>query len=149
LEQLGRSERFDDVFADWGVANLINDSSVGGGRYGYADATGKVSRVDGIAAGSSRTGTINQYGTAYYQITGSGNREVVFAGDPTVRVVATDPASGTGMWWGNRGDDMNGNMTRDVDLSGVSRATLEVSLWWDVEDGFDYGYVEVSDDGGL
>src|SRR5207248_10507791 len=51
--------------------------------------------------------------------------------------------------WGNRGDDMNGNMTRDVDLSGVSRATLEVSLWWDVEDGFDYGYVEVSDDGGL
>src|SRR5262249_34976291 len=32
LEQLGRTERFDDVFADWVVANLINDKSLADGR---------------------------------------------------------------------------------------------------------------------
>lgn len=33
------TENFDDVFADWGVANYLDDPSIGDGRYGYAGET--------------------------------------------------------------------------------------------------------------
>ena len=35
LEALGRPERFEDLYVDWNVATVINDRSVGDGRYGY------------------------------------------------------------------------------------------------------------------
>ena len=35
LERTGYTERFDDVFKDWMVANYVNDASVADGRYQY------------------------------------------------------------------------------------------------------------------
>ena len=39
-------------------------------------------------------------------------------------------------------------LTRAFDLSGVSSATLDYHLWYDLEEHWDYGYVMVSDDNG-
>jgi bacillopeptidase F (M6 metalloprotease family) len=52
------------------------------------------------------------------------------------------------MWWSNRGDGSDMRLTRTVDLRGVDHATLQYSTWYDIEDGFDYAYVEASEDGG-
>jgi len=36
LDSFGYSEDTEDVFADWAVANFLDDTSIGDGRYGYA-----------------------------------------------------------------------------------------------------------------
>ena len=54
----------------------------------------------------------------------------------------------SGAWWSNRSDDSNTTLTRAFDLSGVSEATLEFWAWYDIEEDWDYAYVEVSTDGG-
>ncbi|HEY6040961.1 MAG TPA: hypothetical protein VIX58_02430, partial [Anaerolineae bacterium] len=40
------------------------------------------------------------------------------------------------------------SLTRAVDLTNVKSATLRFWTWYDIEDGFDYGYVEASGDNG-
>jgi len=39
-------------------------------------------------------------------------------------------------------------LTRSFDLSGLQKASLEAWLWYDIEEGWDYAYVEASTDGG-
>jgi hypothetical protein len=52
------------------------------------------------------------------------------------------------MWWSNRADLSDSTLTRAVDLTGVSSATLNFWTWYYIEDRWDYGYVMVSTDGG-
>ena len=37
LANTGNSKNFQDVYADWTVANYLNDTSIGGGKYGYSN----------------------------------------------------------------------------------------------------------------
>ncbi len=53
-----------------------------------------------------------------------------------------------GVWWSNRGDSIDSRLTREFDLTGVTSATLTFDTWFDIERGWDYGYVEASADGG-
>lgn len=45
-------------------------------------------------------------------------------------------------------DDANGPVYRIFDLSAVSSATLSLMMWYEIETDYDYGFVEVSADGG-
>ena len=58
------------------------------------------------------------------------------------------PFQGRYQWWSNRGDMSNTTLTRVLDLSRVRRVTLEFALWYELEDGWDYAYLEVSTDDG-
>ncbi|MFC9700145.1 immune inhibitor A domain-containing protein [Streptomyces sp. NPDC056943] len=58
------------------------------------------------------------------------------------------PAEGATQWWSNMGDDLKNTLTRPVDLTGKSSASLELQGWWDIEKGYDFLYAEVSTDGG-
>jgi len=60
----------------------------------------------------------------------------------------TQAHSGKYLWWSNRGDDSDMTLTREFDLTGVQKATLEYWCWYDIEEDWDYAYVEVSPDGG-
>ncbi|MEU8886890.1 immune inhibitor A domain-containing protein [Streptomyces sp. NPDC048442] len=65
--------------------------------------------------------------------------------------VTTDvvkPAEGTKQWWSDYGDNLSNTLTRDVDLTGKSKASLELTGWWDIEADYDYLYTQVSTDGG-
>ena len=64
-----------------------------------------------------------------------------------LKLVATN-LKGQHSWWANRGDDSDMRLSRAFDLRNVKTATLTFSTWYDIEDGWDYGYVEVSTDGG-
>ncbi|GAV44468.1 immune inhibitor A domain-containing protein [Streptomyces acidiscabies] len=64
----------------------------------------------------------------------------------TTEVVA--PAQGATQWWSGSANDLRNTLTRPVDLTGKSSATLSLDAWWDTEKDFDYAYVEVSADGG-
>jgi len=65
-----------------------------------------------------------------------------------VRAVPNRPYSGRYQWWSNYGDESDMTLTRSFDLSGLESVTLEAWLWFDIEEGWDYAYVEVSTDGG-
>ncbi|MGW4074574.1 immune inhibitor A domain-containing protein [Streptomyces asiaticus] len=64
----------------------------------------------------------------------------------TTEVVA--PAEGSRQWWSGMGDDLKNTLTRSVDLTGKSKASLDLQGWWDIEENYDYLYAEVSTDGG-
>ncbi len=144
-----------DVFADWLVANLLDDPGVADGRYTYtlldpalqqATITERVEVYPYQRTGS----TIAQYSPHYLQLAPVGQRRVrlEFNGDPTVRLVPTDAHSGRLMWYGNRGDASDSRLTRAFDLSGVAKASLEFDAWYDLESLWDYAYVMVSADDG-
>ncbi|HXG26698.1 MAG TPA: immune inhibitor A domain-containing protein [Candidatus Binatia bacterium] len=66
------------------------------------------------------------------------------------RPVVTDytvPAGGHAWWTGNA-DDLNSTLTRSVDLTGLRSATLTAKVWFQIEAGYDFLYVEYSTDGG-
>lgn len=142
---------FDDLFADWTVANLIDDGDVAEGQY--------ASPLSGSPALSATVRnfpfitdeTVNQYGTDYYQFTSSpddGPLTLQFEGNQTVALLPTSAHSGNWMLWGNRGDDSYSSTYRTFDLSEVDSATLNYWTWYAIEPDYDYGYVTISTDGG-
>ncbi|MFF7281944.1 immune inhibitor A domain-containing protein [Streptomyces griseorubiginosus] len=66
----------------------------------------------------------------------------------SVTTEVTTPAQGSTQWWSDTGDDLENTLTRTVDLTGKSAASLTLDGWWDIEQDYDYLYAEVSTDGG-
>ena len=65
----------------------------------------------------------------------------------TVRYLG-DPYSGEYMWWGNTGDLLDNAVRRTVDLTGKGTASLGFWTFYEIEEGWDFGFVQVSTDGG-
>lgn len=66
----------------------------------------------------------------------------------TVTTEHNDPHSGEGEWWSGFGDDISATLTRDLDLTGASSASVSAYISGDIEEDYDYLYGEVSTDGG-
>jgi hypothetical protein len=72
-----------------------------------------------------------------------------FAGDKTVirgwQQVAIDD---TMFWYSGTGDMMDTSMVTTLDLTGMETADLSFLTYWDLEELYDYGFVQISTDGG-
>jgi immune inhibitor A len=145
-----------DLFGDWLATNLLQDSSVGDGRYAYTfPAMGGLPTAaitqDLQPDGAPVTLRAPQWGADYLRIAGRGQAQTLrltFKGADTVPVVPAQAHTGQYAWWSNRGDDSDMRLTHAFDLTGVSQATLKYWTWYYIEDLWDYGYVMVSTDGG-
>jgi immune inhibitor A len=147
----GKTLTAEDVFADWAVANFLNDSTLSKGQYGYKGYAEKApGPTDTIA--DCPTGTISasvhQFGTRYIEINCHGSLTINFTGSPHVSLVPTQPHSGRYAMWSSREDESDTTLTREFDLGGVKSATLTYWAWWKIETDYDYAYLEVSADGG-
>jgi immune inhibitor A len=142
--------QFNDLFADWVIANYLDDPELSDGRYGYTDLA--ISPPDLAASHSaypvSQQATVHQYATDYVQLWGEGDVTVEFTGSLLVSLVGNEIRSGEYQWWSNRGDEADVTLTRGFDLTGLAQATLQAWTWYDLEADYDYAYVEVSADGG-
>jgi hypothetical protein len=137
---------FIDVFKDWVVANYVNAPD---GPYGYNGRDVRVRKVKFITAPSETSDTLPQFAARYYDLRlDQGDSVVSFQGDTEVAQIETSCHSGAYCWWSNRGDGIDSTLTREFDLTGLDRATLEFWTWFRIERGWDYAYVEVSTDGG-
>jgi immune inhibitor A len=58
------------------------------------------------------------------------------------------PHSGEWEWFGGKADRIDTTLRRTVDLAGKSNATLSFWTWYEIEDYWDFGFVQVSTDGG-
>jgi immune inhibitor A len=136
---------FADLYADWAVANVLNDPSVGDGRYAYQLLPDRA--IPSEPQLGETQATVSQFGTDYYGEL-NGPLKITFNGSDLVGLTSARPKDGRYMWWSNRGDDSVETLTREFDLSGVQRATLQFATWHELELNFDYAFVNVSIDGG-
>lgn len=136
------------VFADWAVANYVNDHHDLGSRYGYINTGIHVSPLTTLPAAPSKyQSAIHPYAPVYVTLNpGHSPTNVVFHGVPTIPLIGTaQPGS---FWWSNRCDNCDTSMTRSLDLRHTRNPILSFATWYDIEKDYDYGYVEVSDNGG-
>jgi immune inhibitor A len=149
LQKAGRPERFDDIFADWVVANYVDKPEIEDGRYGYKsiDPYPPVTMETYRQYPASATAQVSQYAADYIDLKGRGDVTIDFEGQQQVRLVDAEP-KGTYSWWSNRGDDADATLTRAFDLRNAKAPKMTFSTWYDIEDGWDYLYLEVSEDGG-
>ena len=155
LAETDHTVTFQDVFADWVVANYVNDPQALGedGLYGYkqlqapsptADKTFRRYPVE------SRSTTVRNFGADYLELQGSGDVTFRFRGSTQTKLANATPHSGQQMWWSNRADDSDSHLTRTFDFSGVAAGTkleMQANLWYDIEVDYDYLYVLASVDG--
>lgn len=151
LAMLGKKEHFKDVFEQWSVANLV-DGREAAAQAGldYPDREVDISpHVKTDRYPREYEGNVSQFGTDYVELAGTGALNVHFKGQAETGAIGTKAHSGSALWWSNRGDVSNMNMTRAFDLRTLKSATLNFYAWYDIEKTFDFAYVEVSTDGGV
>jgi immune inhibitor A len=152
LVNSGQTMTVDDLFADWIVANYLDDPYVSEGRYYYQtlDMPSRILPFPLIvyAQGLTHTDTINQYGADYLTIKQAGTFNLSFDGMDETPLINTRPKSGDWMWWSYNDLNSAARLTGAFDLRNLTTATLAFSAWWDMEEDFDWFQVLVSDNGG-
>ncbi|MEM2118477.1 MAG: immune inhibitor A [Candidatus Bathyarchaeia archaeon] len=172
LAAFGYKERFDDVYHDWRLANLIRADFPGCKKYNYFSLNlndpeiipvrmyeigglpvpwtkgtdfGNTITILGYDTGVSKIGP---YGTDYIVFenwTKSGVGFIYFDGDDVAPYGWELTAEG--YWWSGAANLMN---TLLVGKAYVDPAdpTLVLTTYWDIEDYWDFGFVQVSTDNG-
>jgi hypothetical protein len=146
----GNQINTDDFFMDWAVTNFLLDDSFGDGRYVYKNypAAASASATDAISdcPSSPRTFDVNQYGVDYISIECAGDYTLSFTGATVIGLLPADLHSGQYAFWSNKGDESDMTLTREFDFTAVSAPiNLSFQAWYDIEENFDYLYLEVSD----
>ena len=160
LAAFGYKETFDEIFDNWTVANYIDDTNKAGGKYGYE--TLEIGSIDSwgytipyvlenfwwgppdeapFAAPSAWLGDPQPYTAHYYRFSNDKAATVSIDG---ADFSGTLPYSGGYEWysdaeaWAWR----SFYQTFDVPAGG---ATLNFNTFFEIEEDWDYGYVEVYD----
>lgn len=133
---------------------MSSGSWLGEGKDTIGDMPGDMSAWDKLQLGwlnydkaKAATKSTHKLGVAEYN-TKDKQALVVSLPDKKVVTDVVKPAEGSSQWWSGQGDDLKNTLSRPVDLTGKSKATLDLSGWWDIEENYDYLYTEVSTDGG-
>ncbi len=159
---------FDEIFKDWAIANYLDDTSYADGIYGYyaLDLPCKASRwwdlpysifywnywypwFDIYVEEYPNYGYNYPYGTSlpyvvnYVEFYNSAPElAFYFDGDDYVGVL---PHGGMYEWYSDGAAWSWFRLGQTFDLTGVSAATLKFWSYYEIEEDWDYGYVEVHD----
>lgn len=149
----GKPLTANDIFADWVVANYLQDKSVGDGRYAYAIYPGAPQAKDTETVNrcplTAQTRDVHQFGVDYIDIRCPGTFTLNFQGNTQVNVIPENPHSGQYAFWSNKGDESDMTLTRSFDFSAVSGPlTFKYDTWYDVEKDYDFVYLEAREEGG-
>ncbi|MFC9928616.1 immune inhibitor A domain-containing protein [Streptomyces sp. NPDC127190] len=154
---LGLPDEYDTNGGDnsTGFWTLMSSGSwLGTGKESIGDLPGDLNAWDKLQLGwlnydTAKAGVsswhklgLSEYNTKYRQAV------VVSLPDKEVTTQIVTPAQGSAQWWSGSGDNLKNTLTRSVDLTGTSSAALTLDGWYDIENGYDYLYTEVSTDGG-
>ncbi|MAN94112.1 MAG: hypothetical protein CL700_07915, partial [Chloroflexi bacterium] len=149
LEEIGYDERFEDVFRLWAAANILDrDIEDNGPILGYGDLDVSAAISGSIKGFKDVRSEIPQYAVEYTELRSiSEPLTLSFQGHSTVPLLPVDVGS-SGCWWSNSGDSIDATLSHRVDLPRGSTATIDYEVWFEIEEDWDYVYVEVSVDGG-
>lgn len=154
---LGLPDHYDTAGGDnsTGFWTLMSSGSwLGTGRNEIGDLPGDMNAWDKLQLGwlnydTAKAGvnSWHKLGLAEYN-TKHKQGLVVQLPEKAVTTEIVPPAEGETQWWSGSGNDLKNTLTRGVDLTGKSSASLTLDGWYDIEADYDYLYTEVSTDGG-
>lgn len=140
-----------EFFADWAVANLLQNSGIENGRYDYQSYNPYSLDVTETAAACplSINRDVHQYGVDYIEVECLGAYTIGVSGSDQVRLLPFDrPTSGEYYFWSNMGDESNPTLTQEFDLSAITgEVSLQFRTWFDIETDYDYVYLSATIDG--
>ncbi len=148
----GRQLTADDVYMDWALANYLKDGSVGDGRFTYKNypQSPQARPTETITACPQNplSRTVHQYGVDYIKIDCAGDYTISFTGSTVTSLLPAQPYSGKFAFWSNRGDESDMTLTREFDFTQAGgEIKLNFRTWYDIEEDWDYLYVQASEDG--
>jgi immune inhibitor A len=135
---------FGGLFADWCVANYLDDDSQ---RFGHQGAELRVTAKTAIAGPGQGEDTVHQFAADYLEIDPPAAGGVLTIDGSDEVGIGIEPQDGA-FWWSNAGDSIDTRLTRELDLSGLDSATLRFRVRFATELGWDYGYIAASTDSG-
>lgn len=149
LNKLDSSPEFEDVFANWLIANFLDMPDLMDGQFGYQiiDPLDPVPEVIDVVTSKTIDDRLPPYGAHYYQINSKEPVKLTFNGSTMARLTPVDPYAGNYVWYSNRGDATTFTLVRSFDLSAVNSATLNYKVWYELDNLYDYAYLEISTDG--
>lgn len=133
---------------------MSSGSWLGTGKNEIGDLPGDMTAWDKLQLGwlkydTAKAGTSSWHklGVAEYN---TKHKQALVVELPKKKVTTeiVEPAQGANQWWSGSGDNLANTLTRSVDLTGKSAASLTLDGWYDIEAEYDYLYTEVSTDGG-
>jgi immune inhibitor A len=142
----------DDVFIDWAISNYLIDETIEDGRFTYRNyqdvpQVGDTETVHSCDNGRI-TRDVHQYGADYIRIACPGTYTLYFEGSVQASVLPADVFSGHYAFWSNKGDESDMTLTRSFDFTNHQGSlTLSYWTWFDIEEDWDYLYLEASTDG--
>jgi len=170
LEYFGYTDRFDDVFHNWRIANLIHTDFPGCGKYNYETIdltseeaiTPRVYNVSGFTHGWMKgtdfgttetilgydTGVakIGPYGTDYIKLYNWKRPGLIlFDGDDYAVYGWTQTEEG---YWYSNGQNLMNTLLYGEAYVDPANPTLEITTKYSIEDYWDFGFVQVSTDNG-
>lgn len=141
----------DELNADSITAAFFNDPALDSGQFAYQTPVlpEVLPRYEFTTWPAVYQGTVQQYGGAdITTFAGEGQAALTFTGDRRIQLIPTEAHSGEAFWWSNRYDSTFSALTRSVDLTAVTTATLKYWAWYDIEEDWDYAYLLASTDNG-
>ncbi len=160
LAAFGYDDSFDEIFDNWTIANYIDDTRNEGGKYGYD--TLEIGSVDTwgytieyvlsnfwwgppastpFTVGSDYYGDPQPYTAQYYSFTNEKRSDVWIDGD---NFAGTPAYSGTYEWYSGAEAWAWRSFYQSFDIP-AGGATLNFMTFFDIEEDWDYGYVEAYD----
>jgi hypothetical protein len=152
LDKFNSPRNADTLYADAISAAFFNNPALQNGQFAYKIPAlpSLVPIFEADSLPRVYQGTVQQYGGVdILSFAGEGRATLNFIGDQRVKLIPTDAHSGDRFWWSNRNDSTFATLTRRVDLTNVSSATLKYWTWYDIEEDWDYAYLLVSTDNGI
>ncbi|HEU4964576.1 MAG TPA: choice-of-anchor J domain-containing protein [Bacilli bacterium] len=147
LQQMGYDLDFTELYNDFSLATLIDGKYQGSDKYRFDNIDLNVN----TEAASQLASDVPAWGTDYKVITPSKKidhlyfKGIDFLG--TNWTAAEDPERGN-VLWANEGDLADNHLIKELDLTGLTDATLTFDTKYDIEEQWDFGAVQVSTDGG-
>ena len=145
LKTAGFKTSFKNIFQDWVIANLLDEDD---GIYSYSsiDVRSKIGKI--IESGASAKSSIPEYSVEYWEVKDFDNEvTLIFEGSSTASLIPV-PVGDQGCWWSNSGDSIDSKMVVAIDLTNLINPVIKYDIWYDIEKHWDYGYIQISLDGG-
>jgi hypothetical protein len=154
LAQYGTGIDFEELFRRFTIACAIDADQPGNGIYRF-DSIDILIDFESAFANTDTyyEDAVPAWGADYKILNETSKiRDISFSGIDFLPIpweVVEDPeGSGNQVLWGNTGDGLDNFLILEADLTGLTEATLTFDHLLAIEEAWDYGFVQVSTDGG-
>ena len=150
LQDFGMERTVDQLFADWLVANYLSSIDRGVNHLTYDSV--EIPEIE-LAASHRRfpieeLTSVAQYGADFIRLQSDKPLTVTFQGSQRVPLMPTEAHSGSQFWSALPADKSDVSLTGRFDLRESDSATLTFWVWYEIEAGWDYAYLTISEDDG-